>query len=405
MKIIQDRLTAGQEQALFELLSELVSVQSGSHNRPGVNRVGRLVRAALAGPGLDLELETVAGGRYGDHLVFRTRAASGPARPILVTGHMDTVFPPDTPFTDCTRQGRRIHGPGVIDMKGGLVVTIGACRLLARAGLLAGLPLVLLFNSDEEAGSPSSLPILRRLARECSCALVTECGGMNGEVVTGRRGKTGYRLTVHGRAGHAAFAGRDKASAILELAGKIIALEGCNDREVVVNVGMVEGGIGPNTVADHATALVDSRYPDQEAGARLRRKISEICAVTTVAGTRCRLEITNERPVMERCEANLRLFRLLARVGERLGIVVREEVRRGVSDANTLAGEGLPVLDGLGPLGEFDHSEEEYLLAPSLPRRTLLLANYLAALAEEIPVPEDRNREASAGPGVRPQRG
>ncbi len=377
------RLATDLEQELFDLLIEMVRVQSGTHNRAGVNRVGRLIREALSAPGLDLSMETVPGGPYGDHLVFRSGAASGATRPILVTGHMDTVFPVDTSFTDCTRQGGKIHGPGVIDMKGGLVVTIGACRALARAGLLARLPLVLLFNADEEVGSPSSIPILRRLARECCCALVTECGGRNGEVVTGRRGKTGYRLTVRGHAGHAAFAGRDKASAILELAGKIIDLEACNGQDVVVNVGRIEGGIGPNTVADRATALIDTRYPDQAAGVRLQRKIDRICARTTVPSTSCRLEITNQRPVMERCEANLHLFRLLAGVGEQLGIEVGEEIRQGVSDANTLAGEGLPVLDGLGPLGEFDHSEQEYLLAPSLPRRTLLLANYLVALAED----------------------
>ena len=384
MNIVLPRLAPDQEQGLFDLLTDLVCVQSGSRNRAGVNRVGRLIREALAGPGLDLALERVADDRYGDHLIFRTAAASGTGRSILITGHMDTVFPPDTSFTGCTRQGQRVHGPGVIDMKGGLVVTIGACQALARAGLLARLPLVLLFNSDEEVGSPSSIPILQRLARECCCALVTECGGMNGEVVTGRRGKTGYRLTVSGQAGHAAFAGRDKASAILELAGKILELEGCNDGQVVVNVGRIEGGIGPNTVADHAMALVDTRYPDQETGARLQQEIERVCARTRVAATRCRLEITNQRPVMERCQANLRLFRLLARVGDRLGIEVEEEVRQGVSDANTLAGAGVPVLDGLGPQGEFDHSDREYMLASSLPRRTLLLANYLVALAEEF---------------------
>ncbi len=400
MKIVLDRLAVDQEQELFDLLHGLVSIQSGSSNREGVNRVGRLIRRFLTGPGMDLDLETVDGGRYGDHLLFRTRAAraaTGRNRPILITGHMDTVFPPDTRFTDCTRQDDRIHGPGVIDMKGGLVVTIGACRALARAGLLAGLPLVLLFNSDEEVGSPTSIPLLRRLARECCCALVTECGGMMGEVVTGRRGKTGYRLRVSGRAGHAAFAGKKKASAILELAGKIIALEGCNDLagDVVVNVGRIEGGIGPNTVADHAMALVDSRYPDRETGERLRREIRRICAGTTVPGTGCRLEITNERPVMERSAANLALYRLLARVGAELGIGVREEVRQGVSDANTLAGEGLPVLDGLGPLGELDHSEQEYMLAPSLPRRTLLLANFLPLLARQCASGQPRERPAA----------
>ncbi len=376
-------------QEMFDLLRDLVIIQSGTRNRDGVNRVGQRIRAALAG--LDLETEVIDGNGFGDHLVFRSRGALAGRPSILITGHMDTVFPADTTFTGYRREGDRIHGPGVIDMKGGLVVTICAVRALARAGLLAHLPLILLFNSDEETGSPSSIPLLKRMAGESCCALVTECGGVNGEVVTGRRGKTGYRLDVHGRAGHAAFAGPDKASAILELAARIVRLEACNDpgSGVVVNVGRVEGGIGPNTVAEHAMALVDTRYPDRATGKRLQEEIRRICSGPAAASTRCELSVTNQRPVMERTDANLRLFRLLAEVGKELAITVREEIRQGVSDANTLAGEGLPVLDGLGPVGEFDHSDREYMRARSLEERTLLLANFLPRLADLF---RDRDR-------------
>ncbi len=390
MSIVLPRLSRTREQELFDLLRELVDIQSGSRNRAGVNRVGARIRAALAD--LPLACEQIDGGEFGDHLVFRTRAATATtSRLILICGHMDTVFPEDSDFTTCRQEGDRIIGPGVIDMKGGLVVTMGAVRCLAETGLLDHLPLVLLFNSDEEVGSPSSIPLLRRLARTCCCALVTECGGMAGEVVTGRRGKTGFRLDVHGTAGHAAFAGHAKASAVLELAEKIIRIEACNapDRGIVVNVGRVEGGIGPNTVAEHGMALIDSRYPDREAGQWLRREITRIAATVIIPGTRCELSITNERPVMEPTAANRELFSLLAEVAASLAMEVREEVRRGVSDANTLAGEGLPVLDGLGPVGEFDHSDREYMRRDSLAARTLLLANFLPLLAARCPLPAE----------------
>ncbi len=385
MSIVLPRLSRTREQELFDLLRELVDIQSGSRNRAGVNRVGARIRAALAD--LPLACEQIDGGEFGDHLVFRTRAATATtSRLILICGHMDTVFPEDSDFTTCRQEGDRIIGPGVIDMKGGLVVTMGAVRCLAETGLLDRLPLVLLFNSDEEVGSPSSIPLLKRLAASCACALVTECGGTGGEVVTGRRGKTGYRLDVHGTAGHAAFAGRAKASAVLELAEKIIRFEACNvpEQGIVVNVGRAEGGIGANTVAEHGMALIDSRYPDPAAGRWLQEELHRIAASADVPGTRCRLRITNQRTVMEPTTANRELFALLAGVAVQLGMEVREEIRQGVSDANTLAGEGLPVLDGLGPVGEFDHSDREYMRRDSLVHRTLLLANFLPLLADRF---------------------
>ncbi len=382
----QHFLTA-HESDMFDLLRELVCIQSGTGNKTGVDLVGKAISKALEG--LPLTCSTICQDRYGDHLVFSTPAAEcnngkKGKQNILITGHMDTVFPEDTDFNGYREDKHKVYGPGVIDMKGGLVTTIFAAKALAASGHLADLPIVLFFNSDEEMGSPSSIPVLRELAISACCGLVTECGGMKGEVVTGRRGKCGYRVEVTGRAGHAAFAGRSKASSILELAHKTIALEALNDSKsgLVVNVGKVEGGIGPNTVAEHAVALIDTRYSNEADGISLRQEIEQICKEPVQEGTATSLSITNERPVMEPSGRNKKLFRIFKDQADRLKIPLLEESRPGVSDANTLAGTGLAVLDGLGPVGEHDHSSKEYMIKESLPQRCRLLASSIVELAD-----------------------
>ncbi len=364
------------ESEMFDLLRELVCIQSGTGNKPGVDLVGKAICRAL--DGLPLTCSTIRQDRFGDHLVFSTPAAKSRKGKlnILITGHMDTVFPKETDFNGYREDEHKVYGPGVIDMKGGLVVTIFAVKALAASGHLADLPIVLFFNSDEEMGSPTSIPVLQELAGCSKAALVTECGGLRGEVVTGRRGKRGYRVEVRGRAGHAAFAGRSKASSILELAHKTIALEALNDSKsgLVVNVGKVEGGIGANTVAAHATALIDTRYYSEADGVSLQREIELLCNKSVVEGTTTALSITNERPGMKPSNRNKKLFRIFKDQADLLNIPLLEEFRPGVSDANTLAGTGLAVLDGLGPVGEYDHSSNEYMIKESLPQRCRLLA-------------------------------
>jgi len=364
---------AAREPQMFTLLEKLVLIQSGTHNKRGVDRVGQVIETFLAG--LPLACNRVRQEQFGDHLTFTTPAA-GHREYILITGHMDTVFPEETDFHWYREDDCKVYGPGVIDMKGGLVVTLAVVRALADVGLLEQIPLVLVFNSDEEIGSPTSAALIEKLAQGACCGLVTECGGMDGQVVTGRRGKIGYRLDVYGRAGHAAFVGADKASAILELCRLVPELENLNDPEngQVVNVGVIEGGIGANSVADHATALLDTRFVSAAHGEDLQRDIRLLTAVNRTPGTRSTLSVTNQRPVMEQSAANQKLYEIIRQQADDLGIRISDEFRQGVSDASNIAGQGIPVLDGLGPIGEHDHSDREYMLKDSLLQRCRLLA-------------------------------
>lgn len=372
------------EEGQFQLLEKLVLTQSFSRNKAGVDAVGELLTEFLLPLGLIPEV--VQESELGNQLLFRSPAWS-PDRPgLLLVGHMDTVFPEASDFNWYRDDGELVRGPGVIDMKGGLVVAAWALAGLARAGLLEEIPLTLICNSDEEVGSPASAPLILREAKRSLVGMGFECGGLAGEMVTGRKGKGGYLLRVRGRAGHAAFAGPDKGSAILEMSHKIIALEKLNDveKQLVVNVGTICGGIGPNTVADLSAVEIDTRFLRLEDAVETETKIREITENCQIPHTRGELEEIGGRYPMEQSSGNRRLFALVEQEAKNLGLACREELRSGVSDANTMSGSGIPVLDGLGPIGDCDHSDKEYMIRKSLPDRSRLAALSMIAAWEHF---------------------
>lgn len=358
----------------FRLLRELVLQPSYSHDKTGVDSVGQILIRELSD--LHMDLQEVRQTQMGNHLIFRSPACSHHSRSILLAGHMDTVFPPESHFNWYKEEGEKVYGPGVIDMKGGLAVAVFALKALQQAELLNTIPITFICNSDEEIGSPTSKELIHREAGKSLLGLVFECGGLQGEIVTGRKGKTGYTLDVKGKAGHAAFSGLNKASAILELARKIIAIEQLNDpgRQLVVNVGVVQGGIGPNTVPDSASALIDTRYLNTKDGRDCYSAIRHIAETSSTPNTSAILKKTSSREPMEQTISNSILFKHLLREAEQLNLSVKEELRSGVSDANVIASAGIPVIDGLGPIGDCDHSDREYMIRKSLPQRTLLTA-------------------------------
>ena len=309
-------------------------------------------------------------------LLLNPFVKSGLTNRYLLSGHMDTVFPEDTQFNWYKEDNTHCFGPGVIDMKGGLVAGIFALKALDNEKLLTKIPVKFFFNSDEEIGSPSSKDHIQKEAGNSAFAFVLETGGRNGEIVTGRKGNLSLELKIKGIAGHAAFAGKDKASAIAELAHKIMAFESLNDldRGISVNVGKVKGGIGPNTVPEHALARIDFRFIGIADKADLEKSISEITKKKDIPKTSSHFAILSSRPPMPASEQNKKLFQALQETATSIGISVSEEFRAGVSDANLIAGEHTPVIDGLGPIGAMDHSEDEYMIKASLLQRSVLLA-------------------------------
>lgn len=357
----------------LQLLEQLINQSSHSLDKKGVDDLGAILQKNLKRCDLNLIRHTHK--HCGDTIAFASQAYKEGEPFILLLGHMDTVFPRESTFNRYREHGDKAYGPGICDMKGGLVVATSLIHALDRCGLLNEIPLVFLCNGDEEIGSIHSTEIIIKYGQSCLCGLVFECGGLGGEVVTARKGKKSYLLEVSGKAGHSAFTEQNgKASAILELAQKIIHLEALNGQGqgLVVNVGVIRGGTGSNVVPDHATAEIDTRFLTDEDGNDLQARIEEIARQCTIPGTSATCTITKQRYPMVPNSKNDTLFSLCREVAAKLGMTVSGETRSGVSDANTIAQCNKPVIDGLGPIGADDHSEDEWIVKTSINDRCLL---------------------------------
>ncbi len=379
------------KQSIITELSAHVDINTGTANIEGIDRYRTVLEQELAALGFTTETHssvpidvlTCEGGQVlvADHLTGVIRGGDGPR--VLINGHMDTVFSATDEFQSLQISDDGVlKGPGVADMKGGIVVMLNALRALSDQGLLEGSNLTVLFNSDEEIGSPTSRKLIENEARSSRMAYVLEAGGMSNDIVAGRKGNLSLNITVTGKAGHAAFAGRDKASAILEMAHKTLAIEAMNQPEIGIsaNVGTITGGIGSNTVPDRVAAGVDFRFLTQRDEAGVKTRIQEILSFHTVPHTRSEMSVLSGRPPMPQTRGNMELYEKIESLAHELGNPVRAELRQGVSDANFISQQGTPVIDGLGPMGEKDHSEDEYIQRASLWERTILFGNILAEI-------------------------
>jgi len=365
---------------MIHLLEKVVRINSHTGNKTGVDAVGRIFVDELAS--LGLSIERLPQTNYGDLLIASTPSISDSDN-ILLCGHMDTVFPADSPFNWFCQTEGKCFGPGTADMKGGLVVALFAIKFLAEAELLLKTPLRFLLNSEEESGSPVSTPAIQKLATESRAALVFECSGKKGEAVTARKGKLGFRLEIIGKAGHAGYSGAIKPSALLELAHKVISLEDLNGLKpgMTVNVGQAHGGTGANIVPERAWALIDVRLSDKETEQLFQKELERLVNQVQVPGVKTSINHTSSRPPMPASSGNRALFERIKICGDALGLDLMNESRGGVSDANIIAAQGTPVLDGLGPIGAEDHSDREYIITDTLAERTALAGLLIADLA------------------------
>jgi glutamate carboxypeptidase len=293
---------------------------------------------------------------------------------------MDTVFPPDHPFQHCRLENNRLTGPGTGDMKGGLAVFIYTLKILKEMNLLEKLPVVMILNSDEEIGSISSQSIFLEERTKAMLCLVAECAGLHNEIVVSRTGKMAALVTCTGQGSHVSRSTPAKASALVEMAHKIIALESLNGclPGVTLNAGkIVDGGLGQSTVPEKASFLMDIRWEQEIHRAEMMAKIEAILAVPSVPGCRSEFEIVNSRPAMPGNDKNNVLIDLVHGAGKDLGQEIPTEHRRGTSDANFFGAAGVPTLDGFGPVSDGDHTQGEYIEVSSLKERTALTALFI----------------------------
>ncbi|MET7925371.1 M20 family metallopeptidase [Streptomyces sp. NPDC005349] len=375
----------------LEDLAELVAIDSGSYSFDGVNRVADLVRARLDRLGFSVErvpLPPTHGHRTGDVLIGRRQgrlAVADGGRRLLLAAHMDTVFDDGTaaerPFS---LSGSLAHGPGVSDDKGGMIAGLAALEILARAGVEDYAELVFLATPDEEIGSPASRPVTRRAAEGAHYALALECARENGDLVIARKGVADFRLTVTGRAAHAGIEPERGANAALAAAHLVIAIQALNGmwEGVTLNVGVVRAGSRFNIVCPEAELLVEIRSASDSGMRQATAAIEEAAARPVVPGTRVTVEGLESCPPMEDTDASRRMLDRAKAIGVRLGLSFGATATGGVGDANTIAGTGVPTLDGLGPVGGADHTPEEWLDVSTVPARVALLASLLADLGD-----------------------
>ncbi len=370
----------GQREAMLDLLERLTRAESPSLDRASQAPVAELLTHELEA--VDFRVRRARGRRSGGQLYARPRARRRGVRAQLVLGHCDTVWPVGTlaqmPFAVA---GERVSGPGVFDMKGGLVQIVFALRALKETGLAPELTPVVYLNSDEEIGSRDSARHIRLLARRVARAFVLEPAlGPEGRLKTARKAVGRFEIVVHGEAAHAGLDPGRGASAILELAYLIQALFALNDgaRGISVNVGTVDGGIRPNVVAPRSTALVDVRVQHQADVSRIEAAIRGLAPRTPGV----RLEITGGigRPALEPTPSNRALWQLARQLGGELGLELEQGLAGGGSDGSTTS-LFTATLDGLGPVGDGAHAPAEHLLLDRTIERTALLALLLLAPA------------------------
>ncbi len=372
-------------------LETLVDIDSGSYTKSGVDRVGSWMADALRA--LGGAVQVLPNADLGNTVVATFRGR-GTGR-VLVIGHTDTVFDPGTAAERPFRvEGGRAYGPGVCDMKSGLLAGVYALRALraAEPGASPWLPcatLTFVANPDEEIGSPASTSVIRALAAGHDAALVLENARANGDIVSARKGNLSLVLRLRGRAAHAGVEPEKGRSAVLEAAHKTVALHALNGRwpGVTCNVGVVRGGTRPNVVAEEALLEVDVRSPSRADLEAAEAAVRDIAATSTVPDVACDVELRGRHWPMERTGAAEALVAAATGIAERLGVPLRDASTGGASDANTTAGEGLPSLDGLGPIGGLDHSPDEYVEVSSIVPRVTLLAALIRAIGEgTVPV-------------------
>lgn len=367
------------EKSLLNLLRALVEVESPSDDKPAVDRCLELTAEAVSGLGGMLRRHRRRDA--GDILEARfapSRRSRRDRNPILLLGHLDTVWPLGTlkqmPFR--IAKGRA-WGPGVFDMKAGVAMALTVIELLKAEELLAR-PIRLLLVGDEEIGSHASRELTEELARECERVYVLEpAQGLEGAYKTARKGVANYMVNVTGVAAHSGVNFEQGHSAISELAHQVGVIESCTDltRGITVNVGTIQGGTRSNVVPAQAVAEVDVRIARAADFPRVDARLKKL----RVQDKGCVLKISGglNRPPMERTRATAALYRRAAQIASEMGFDLREAATGGGSDGNFTSAMGVPTLDGMGAVGEGAHARNESVLLRELAPRTALLAAML----------------------------
>lgn len=373
------------QKGMLEQLEALVSIESPSEDKAAVDRVSRVVAHWFESLGGKTFWHRQK--QFGDLLEVRFRAmarrssgnAGGRSKPILLLGHLDTVWPTGTLAKMPFRVAKgKAFGPGVYDMKAGVLMALHAVTMLRERQALRT-PVVVLLVSDEEVGSPVSRAATEKIARGCSAVFVLEpAQGPQGAYKTARKGVGDYSVHVRGVAAHSGVDFEKGHSAVLELARLIEKISRFTDLKtgLTVNPGTIRGGTRTNVIAAEAQAEVDVRIARMRDAARVERLFRGL----RVTDRACTLTITGgiNRPPMERSRGTVALFQQAKAFAHAMGFSLEEASTGGGSDGNFTAALGIPTLDGMGAVGEGAHATHESIVLSELAKRTALLAAMIA---------------------------
>ena len=351
-------------------LEKIININSYTKNKNGVDLVGQIMSDWLLELGFERTVFTR--NEIGNHLLFTTPKING--HKILLLGHNDTVFPPNT-FEGFSHDNTWVYGPGVCDMKGGNIVALQALRnIFNEKNNIFNIDFLLV--SDEETGSDDSKEITAELAKNYDLCFVFEAAGEKMELVTARKGVGTYSIFIEGIAAHAGTSYLKGSDANLEATYKLQKLVELTNLELgtTVNVGKIKGGVGANTISPKCEMLLEIRYSKNEEKERLEKNLDEIINTSYVKGTRTNLKGGIQREVMESNSNQNELLTLLESITNEK---ILTEHRGGVSDANIVSNCGITTLDGFGPYGDGDHTKKERALKSSFEQRIEMMTKIL----------------------------
>lgn len=361
-------------------LELLVNIDSGSYNIDGINKVANFLKNRYEELGFKV-IEHKFSQSAGKCLEISNKDKED--IDVLIIGHMDTVFPDGTaaerPFTI---KGDRAYGPGVADMKSGLLSTLYSMSLIDPA-ILDKLSICIFHNSDEEISSVYSKNKIKDLARRSKYAFIMEPGRADGSMVIERKGLVKYFIDFEGVAAHAGVEPEKGRSAIHELGHWIVNLVKLNNYEIgtSINVGVVKGGTVPNVVAERAHAQIDIRFKLESEMEKIEAKMRKLVENPSVEGVKVNIEKKGYRPPMNSSPKQRELCKLIEEIGEKIGVRVMWTSTGGGSDANFTSSMGVPSIDSMGPIGGGSHGLNEYIEIPSIEDRIKLFTNLLENLA------------------------
>jgi glutamate carboxypeptidase len=368
-------------------LKTTVNIDSGTYTKAGIDRVAEYLQERFQSFGFSTHIEQQE--KYGNHLVA-THTGNAPKGPrILLIGHIDTVFPEGEvgrrPFAISQQNGGRIAtGPGVLDMKSGVLIGLYGLHILIDAQEANYQSVTFVCNSDEEIGSPSSKPLIEELAKQSDAAIVLEPGRAIATVVSSRRTSGQYRVEVRGVSAHAGVEPQRGRNAILELSYQVQKMQALNGTVAgtTLSVGVIHGGERTNVVPDFAYFDMDVRASDQAGIKAIEAAMGEVVSQKALEGTQITLSGNMLTAPFERNKRNAHLVQLAKEAGSELGLKIEDVGSGGASDANNTAAVGLPTIDGLGAGGGLAHNPGEYIELDYLPTRIALLAGLVQKIGK-----------------------